>query len=446
MNKITEFFCRIGGGEIDILKELPTEQNRFFGYGTVIMMTAIFATLSSGYAFSLILYDEIGWGIILPALVWGAFILIIDRFFIVSLSNKGGFFGRFFKALPRLLLALFIGVIISKPIEFRIFEREISDKLAETKEVEGFKNDEEYKLKVAGINEEKELEIQNLPGGLGIKPLREKIDKLEAQLPAKEAAVEAQSKKVNCECNGACGTGIVGRGPACKHEEREHARLLREKNTLERDIRNAEAEIKQIRDDLKDEIENEIDPKYDELIAELEVERKEKKEEFDENYKPSILNQQIALGQIQNDSTKPTAFWTVWFITGLFIFIEMAPMVLKLMTKAGAYENRIAQIEATYSTDGRLRRSLDMEEYKSNRGLVRRLARSQRGIINKAMELWFKEQMDRLKNDPDYYRKLFSENREENDENNQDDEEKNRGNKKNDDDDDRNGYDKDFFN
>ena len=122
-------------------------------------------------------------------------------------------------------------------------------------------------------------------------------------------------------------------------------------------------------------------------------------------------NGKDALEKIQENPDKPTAYYTVWFVTLLFIFIEMAPMLLKLMTSSGAYENRISQIEATYGTAGRLRRSLDLEEYKSNRGLVQRLARSQRSIIHKAMEAWHKAQLDRLRDDPEYFSTLFNENR-----------------------------------
>jgi hypothetical protein len=117
------------------------------------------------------------------------------------------------------------------------------------------------------------------------------------------------------------------------------------------------------------------------------------------------------LAKIQEDPNKPTAFYTIWFVTLLFIFIEMAPMLLKLMTSAGAYENRLAQIESSYSTDGRLRRSLDLEEYKSNRGLVQQLARSQRSIIRKAMKSWHESQMQRMEEDPNYHSIMFEENR-----------------------------------
>jgi hypothetical protein len=412
MNPIYRFFCWAGGGNIDVLRDMPTEHNRFFGYGTVIFMTALFATLSSAYAFWLLLDDEIGSFIYIPALAWGFFIFTIDRFFITTISNSGSFWKRLLIASPRLVLAVFVGVLISKPIEFRIFQREISDQLTtlKTQEYEGI--DSLHRERIIKLNDDKDIEISKMSGGQEIGPLKERINEWEDELPGQNQAVDDQAQKVNCECNGACGTGIKGRGPACKFEEQVYRRLLLEKERTEADIRNAYAQIAAITSGLQNQIDQTISPKYEARKDSLEKAKEILKESLELNYKPSILNQQIALAQIQQDPEKPTAYYTVWFVTILFVFIEMAPMLLKLMSSSGAYENRLAQIEATYSTDGRLRRSLDLEEYKSNRSLVQRLARSQRIIIQKALDGWHKTQMDRMDEDPGYFNSMFNENNE----------------------------------
>ncbi|TVL99011.1 MAG: hypothetical protein CV087_19710 [Candidatus Brocadia sp. WS118] len=411
MNPIYQFFCWAGGGDIDVLKDMPTEHNRFFGYGTVIFMTAVFATLSSGYAFWLLLEEQIGAFIFVPALAWGAFIFVIDRFFIITISNRGSFLNRFLVALPRLILAVFVGIIISKPLEFRIFQREISDQLIALKTQEYEDVDSLHRESITKLNNDKDIEISKMSGGQEIAPLEARIKEWESKLPEQEKAVKAQAEKVNCECNGACGTGIKGRGPACKFEEQVYQRLLSEKNRIEADIRDAYTRIEAVKAGLQNQIDLTISPKYQARADSLEQAKKVRKQLLDINYKPSILNQQIALAKIQQDPEKPTAFYTVWFITLLFIFIEMAPMLLKLMTSSGAYESRLVQIEAAYSTDGRLRRTLDLEEYKSNRGLVQRLARSQRTIIQKALDAWHKTQLDQIRDDPEYFNNVFNENR-----------------------------------
>lgn len=412
MNFIYRSICWAGGGNSSVLRDLPTEQNRFFSYGTVIIMTAVFATLSSSYAFWWLLEEQLGSFVLLPALAWGAFIFVIDRFFITSIPQRGNFFNKFLIALPRLVLAVFIGVLISKPLEFRIFQREISDQLIEIKDEERDKIDSLFRLRVIKLMQDKDREVAKMTGAQELGPLQQKITELKSSFPAKEAALRAQQDSVDCECNGACGTGIKGRGPSCKFQEQIYARLLSEKNKTETDIKTAENKVQEVLSGLQTQIDKTITPKYKTKTDSLEKEQRMQREALESNYKPSILNQQIALAQIEADPEKPSARYTIWFVTLLFIFIEMAPMLLKLMTGSGAYEKRIAQIEATYSTDGRLRRTLDLEEYKSNRGLVQKLARSQRIIIQNALEAWHKEQMDRMKDDPQYFNNIFDENRE----------------------------------
>lgn len=411
MNFIYRFFCWAGGGYADVLQEMPTERNRFFGYGTVICMTAIFATLSSSYAFWLLLHEQIGAFILAPALAWGAFIFILDRFFITTISNRGSFGVRLLSASPRLILAIFIGVLISKPLEFRIFQREISDQLIALKTQEYDMVDSLHRERIDKLNRDKEIEISKMSGGQEIAPLADRIKEWKGKLPVLEKDIKAQAEKVNCECNGACGTNIPGRGRACKFEETEHKRLLDEQKKVKTDIQNAEARIETIKAGLQTQIEQTISPKYQARADSLEHLKELLKVSLDANFKPSILNQQIALAKIQEDPEKPTAFYTVWFITLLFIFIEMAPMLLKLMTSAGAYESRIAQIEAAYSTEGRLRRTLDLEEYKSNRGLVQHLARDQRKFIKMVLDGYKSHIDDDFKHNPEkYYESLHDEN------------------------------------
>src|SRR5690606_20549470 len=44
-------------------------------------------------------------------------------------------------------------------------------------------------------------------------------------------------------------------------------------------------------------------------------------------------------------SEKPSAFWAKWLITLLFIFIEIAPVLFKLMTESGPYDDIIKRIK-----------------------------------------------------------------------------------------------------
>ena len=412
MNPCYRFFCWAGGANISILREMPTEQNRFFGYGTVICMTAVFAMLSSGYAFSLLWPDTPGFIRFLPALAWGSFIFILDRFFIVTLSSRGSGLRKLMMALPRLILAVFIGVIISKPLEFRIFQREILDQLQNTVTEEVKRNDGLHRKDIELSNNLKETEINKfLENKKEYQNIKTKIFEISNNIKNKDSLLRIAKSDLNSEIAGVAESGESGYGTIAKLKQQtvdDHKNsidsLIAVKSTLESEVN---VFIKQYQNEV-----NAISVKYEQKQRSLDSTNNVRKLNLSENYKPSILNQQIALAKIQNDKTKPSAGVAIGFITFLFIFIEMAPMLLKLMTKAGAYESRIAKLEATYSTEDRLSRSLDIEEYKSNRTLVQKLARSQRNIINQALTNWHQEQMNRMEEDPDYFNSLFTENRE----------------------------------
>lgn len=77
------------------------------------------------------MFGNIGWTLVF-ALVWGLIIFNFDRF-LVSTMRKYGVSKRkqFWMAVPRILLALLIGVTIARPLELKIFEKEIDTKVAQ---------------------------------------------------------------------------------------------------------------------------------------------------------------------------------------------------------------------------------------------------------------------------------------------------------------------------
>ncbi len=50
MKKVTRFFWFCSGAHIGTLKKYPIEHNKYVGIGATIFFTALFASLSGGYA------------------------------------------------------------------------------------------------------------------------------------------------------------------------------------------------------------------------------------------------------------------------------------------------------------------------------------------------------------------------------------------------------------
>jgi len=131
MKKVTRFFWFCSGAHIDTLKKYPIEHNRYVGIGATIFFTALFASLSGGYAMYFVFSGNPLAVIfaILFGVIWGLAIFNMDRYIVSSINKQGSSNQQLLQAAPRILLAIMIGVVISRPLELKIFDKEIRGKL-----------------------------------------------------------------------------------------------------------------------------------------------------------------------------------------------------------------------------------------------------------------------------------------------------------------------------
>ena len=131
MKKVTRFFWFCSGAHIGTLKKYPIEHNKYVGIGATIFFTALFASLSGGYAMYFVFSGNPFAVIfaILFGLLWGTAIFNMDRYIVSSIDKQGSTNQQILQASPRILLAIMIGVVISRPLELKIFDKEIRQKL-----------------------------------------------------------------------------------------------------------------------------------------------------------------------------------------------------------------------------------------------------------------------------------------------------------------------------
>ena len=129
---IKQFFWMCSGADTDLLDESPkSEQIKYAGIGGTVFFTAVMAFISGSYALFTVfdnLYIAIAFGI-----VWGLLIFNLDRFIVSTIKKQDNFWKEFLQASPRIILAMIIAVVISKPLEIKIFEKEINQVLLEQK-------------------------------------------------------------------------------------------------------------------------------------------------------------------------------------------------------------------------------------------------------------------------------------------------------------------------
>src|SRR6202012_3798069 len=129
--KITRFFWFCSGAHIGTLEKYPIEHNKYVGIGATIFFTALFASLSGGYAMYFVFSGDafaVGFAMLF-GLLWGLAIFNMDRYIVSSINKEGSTNQQILQASPRILLAIMIGVVISRPLELKIYDKEIRQKL-----------------------------------------------------------------------------------------------------------------------------------------------------------------------------------------------------------------------------------------------------------------------------------------------------------------------------
>src|SRR3990170_7466239 len=127
MQKITTFFWHCSGADLEILKKCSTESSKYVGIGATIFFTGLFAALSGAYALYTV-FDSIFTAIVFGS-VWGLMIFNLDRYIVSSMRKEGKFSREVALATPRILLAILISIVIAKPLELKVFDKEIQPEL-----------------------------------------------------------------------------------------------------------------------------------------------------------------------------------------------------------------------------------------------------------------------------------------------------------------------------
>ncbi|WP_316816677.1 DUF4407 domain-containing protein [Pedobacter nyackensis] len=329
MNAISRFFWFCSGAHISTLEKHPTEHNKYIGIGATIFFTGLFAALSGGYAMYFVFKGDTGAVIfaLLFGIIWGLAIFNMDRYIVSSINKSASTAKQILQATPRILLAIMIGIVISRPLELKIFDKEIKER-----------------LKVSYLNNQRS-KIDTLNAAFGNKYLIEmgKLNDAKAQRDSMASAIKADRQKLNFEIFGNKTTetsGVMGYGPYAKRKEAELKQREKDLDTLTADVRNLEKFI----DDRK---------QFDGLMTEKLYTGKQ----LDSLTSiAGFADRNWALGQLNfnKDGSRDTSTaLAVAFIGLLFIFFECLPVFVKLMSSRGPYDRSIDNIETAqiYESD-----------------------------------------------------------------------------------------------
>lgn len=320
-NPIKSFFlfCSGATGTILKMKGCEVEHNKYTGIGVTIFFTATLATLSGGYAMFTVFHNRTA--SFAFGLLWGLIIFNLDRFIVSSIRKKRITANapaakrsmtkdnELLKALPRLLLAVFISIVITRPIELKLFEAEIQGQITKdlTQERVNLEN---------GINAEY----------ADVATLETEVEKLRNRQIELETERNNRIKAAAGEVDGWSGSGRPGDGPIHKQ------RLA--------DVQQAEAELKTFKESYLP-----IIQAKDQQVTQRKTERDNRIKEA----KVKIDNSGGLLKRLEALSSLMTAHLSVFLASGfiilLFISLETAPILVKLFSSRGPYDDYLDAIE-----------------------------------------------------------------------------------------------------
>ena len=312
---LKQFFIVCSGADKNILEGCSEgEQTKYVGIGATVFFTAVMAFIASSYALFTV-FDTI-YPALLFGLVWSLLIFNLDRFIVSTIRKRDSFGSEFLQATPRIILAIIIAIVISKPLEIKIFEKEINTVLLKEKNAMALQN----KKDVANYFK------------TDLDKNKTEIDRLKLEMAQKEKEVNSYYETYIAEAEGTAGTKKLGKGPVFKEKIAKHDLAKKELDTLQK---NNLAKIAAL-DKTTLTLQTDLDKKVTET-------------------QPIIDGFDGLMARINALNKLP---WIPsFFIMLLFLAIETSPIIAKLLSPKGEYDFKLEDLETA------LKATLEQDKY-----------------------------------------------------------------------------------
>lgn len=310
MKKITEFFLFASGADAELLERCPSEKSKYIGIGGTVFFTGLFAAMAAAYALYTV-FDNYFISLSL-GLIWGLMIFNLDRFIVSSMRKEERLWRELFTALPRILLAIIISLVIAKPIELKIFAKEIEPELVAMEQ-------EVY------ASQEAKATMRFEPA---IGQLKNEIEKLKKEVAEKTQQRNELVNAAQQEADGTGGSKVKNLGPIYKVKkadaDKAEAELIDLTQKNDASIAHLEQQKTILENDLNSTVGSLVHTKLDGPAARMEA-----------------LDRLTAVS---------TAMWLAHiFIIVLFLMIESTPILVKLMSRKGPYDSLLHTVEHEFT-------------------------------------------------------------------------------------------------
>lgn len=305
----SNFLWWCSGAYTNLLQKYPSEHTKYAGIGGVILATFVLAAISSGYA----VYSVFGnwyWTVAF-AIIWGLIIFNFDRF-LVSTMRKYGVSVRkqLLLAVPRFALALLIGITIARPLELKIFEKEIDVKVAQNRHDKILLNDSLL---------QKELQTAQTQA-------QQERGRLMARKSMLEDTLHTLQQAYIQEADGTGGSGKRGIDKLTKLKMEAYNNASKQ----------FAPELKQLDSSIRYQ-----DSIINSQLSGLDIKKKNYEAEL--QTKVGFLERNKALADLSREES--SVWWSSLCISLLIILIEIGPILSKLIMNVGPYDIALSQME-----------------------------------------------------------------------------------------------------
>ena len=359
-----KFLWWCAGAHQDLLKQFPSEHAKYSGLGGVLLATFVLASISAGYAVFTVFGSWL-WTLAF-AIIWGLIIFNFDRF-LVSTMRKYGISKRkqLWMAMPRLALALLIGFTIARPLELKIFEKEINVKMTENLHKKIQRNDSLLALENSNVMNTAMAERQRLT---------------DRKLAIENELQNLQSSYVQ-EADGTGGS--MQRGA----EKLTHLKM------------DAYNKAKDQYASEQPQLEKNI-AAQDNILANAKASLEQKRKEYEASAMANMgfLERNKALSDLSREES--SVFWSCLLVSLLIILIEIGPVLSKLIMPIGPYDIALAKeeliqmaadenhIRADKEVQHEKKRAFYQKQKEMSEQLVDKLAEIQKKNIDKELDQW----------------------------------------------------------
>jgi Domain of unknown function (DUF4407) len=232
---VKRFMIFSSGARPEILVNCATDESTYVGLGGTVVATAVLAGASMAFALQRAFHASVAVSVAL-AFVWAAIVFNLDRWLITSQKRMGSVKKQILAAVPRILVSVLFGLVISEPLVLQIFRSELD---AQTTRDRAVVLDAAAKLRTGGAkalevaSNEKKIAALSDTGAADspdVKNLRARIDRANTETATARTTYDAAEIELTKEVEGLSITKKPKCGPVCRVKTQTRDQALKRYN------------------------------------------------------------------------------------------------------------------------------------------------------------------------------------------------------------------------